>query len=133
MIQQSQSKLFGRFAVFFPSQCWCARFGELTAITNIGRTRRRARSTKQCWVEGCQLFLSETEAWIALSAPCRGDVDNGMKDKYSWISSAYVWILKRWFLTTLNLPDTFMINKIGPGRYLVEHQSLYQNFKKSCG
>ena len=58
--------------------------------------------------------MSETEAWIALSAPCRGDVDNGMKDKYSWISSAYIWILSRWFLTTLNLPDTFMINKIGP-------------------
>ena len=44
-IQQSQSKLLGRFAVFFlPSQCWCARCGELTAINNIGRTRRLARS-----------------------------------------------------------------------------------------
>ena len=36
--------LLGRFAVFSPSQCWCARFGELTSINNIGRTRRRARS-----------------------------------------------------------------------------------------
>ena len=34
------------FTVFLPSQCWCARFGELTAINNIGRTRRRARSRK---------------------------------------------------------------------------------------
>ena len=24
---QSQSKLLGHFAVFLPSQCWCARFG----------------------------------------------------------------------------------------------------------
>ena len=45
-IQQSQSKLLGRFAVFLPSQCWRARFGELTAINNIGRTRRRARSRR---------------------------------------------------------------------------------------
>ena len=44
--QQSQSKLLGHFTVFLPSQCWCARFGELIAINNIGRTRRRARSEK---------------------------------------------------------------------------------------
>ena len=44
------------------SQCWCARFGELTAINNIVRTSRRARSKKkkQCWVEVSQLFLTET-------------------------------------------------------------------------
>ena len=40
---QSQSKLLGYFSVFLPSQCWCARFGELTAINNIGRTRRRGK------------------------------------------------------------------------------------------
>ena len=35
---ESQAKLLGHFTVFLPSQCWCARFGELTAIHNIGRT-----------------------------------------------------------------------------------------------
>ena len=60
---QSQSKLLGHFAVFLPSQCWCARFGDLTAINNIGRTRRWARSKKkQGWVEVSQLLLSETVA-----------------------------------------------------------------------
>ena len=33
------------------AQCWCARFGELTAIKNIGRRRRRAR-TKQTALGG---------------------------------------------------------------------------------
>ena len=41
---QSQLKLLGHFAVFLPLQCWCARFGELTVINNIGRTRRRAET-----------------------------------------------------------------------------------------
>ena len=56
VIQQSQSKLLGRFAVFLPSQCWCARFGELTAITNIGRTRRRARSRNSVGWKGANYF-----------------------------------------------------------------------------
>ena len=43
---QSQPKLLGHFAVFLPSQCWRTRFGKLTLITNIGRTRRWARSEK---------------------------------------------------------------------------------------
>ena len=55
-IQQSQSKLFGRFAVFLPSQCWYARFGELTAINNIGRTRRRARSRNSVGWKGPNYF-----------------------------------------------------------------------------
>ena len=60
---QSQSKLnMGHFAVFMPSQSWCTRFGELTVINNIWRTRRRARGKKQCWVEMSQLLLSETVA-----------------------------------------------------------------------
>ena len=42
-----QSKLLERFAVFLPSQCWCVRLGELTAINNIGRTRRWARTEKR--------------------------------------------------------------------------------------
>ena len=46
LILQSQSKLLGHFAVFLPSQCWCARFGELTAINNIVRRRKRTRSEK---------------------------------------------------------------------------------------
>ena len=45
--KSKQSKLFGHFAVVLPTQCWCTRFGELTAINNIGRTRRRARSEKK--------------------------------------------------------------------------------------
>ena len=49
---QSQSKLLGQFAVFLPSQCWCARFGELTAMNNIVRTSRRARSKKKKTVLG---------------------------------------------------------------------------------
>ena len=40
---QSQSKLLGHFAVFLPSQSWCT-FSEVTAINNIGKVRRRARS-----------------------------------------------------------------------------------------
>ena len=44
---QSQSKLLGHcLAVFLPFHSLCARFGELTAINNIWRTRRRARSEK---------------------------------------------------------------------------------------
>ena len=34
-ILQSQSKLPGDFTVSSPSQCWCSRFGELSAINNI--------------------------------------------------------------------------------------------------
>ena len=41
---QSQLKLLGHFAVFLPPQCWCARFGELTAINNTGRVRRQAKT-----------------------------------------------------------------------------------------
>ena len=39
------------------------RFGELTAITNIGRTGRRARSETKRRMEVSQLFLSETAAF----------------------------------------------------------------------
>ena len=56
MIQHSQSKLLGRVAVFLPSQCWCARFGELAAITKIGRTRRRARSRNSVGSKGPNYF-----------------------------------------------------------------------------
>ena len=52
---ESQAKLLGHKTVFLPSQCWCARFGELTAIHNIGRTIK-----KQHLVEVSLLFLSET-------------------------------------------------------------------------
>ena len=34
-------------AVFLPSQCWWARFGELPVINNIGRTRRWAKVKKK--------------------------------------------------------------------------------------
>ena len=43
----------GHFSVFWPFQCWYTRFGELTAINNIGRTRRWTRA---------QLF----EGWLVL-------------------------------------------------------------------
>ena len=43
---QSQLKLLRHFAVFLHSQCWRARFGEFTAINNIERMRRQARSKK---------------------------------------------------------------------------------------
>ena len=56
VIQQSQSKLLGRFAVFLPFQCWCARFGDLTAIKNIGRARRRARSRNSVVWKGPNYF-----------------------------------------------------------------------------
>ena len=46
LILQSQSNLFGHFTVFLPSQCICGRFGKLTAITNIGNTRRQGRWEK---------------------------------------------------------------------------------------
>ena len=52
---ESQAKLLGHFTVFLPSRCWCARFGELTVIHNIGRTIK-----KQHLVEVSLLFLSET-------------------------------------------------------------------------
>ena len=60
--KSKQSKLLGHFAVVLPTQCWCTRFGELTAINNVGRTRRRARSEKkeQCWMDVSPLFLSAT-------------------------------------------------------------------------
>ena len=60
---QSQSKLLGQcLVVFLPSHSLCARFGELTAINNIGRTRRRARSEKTALGGSVQLFMSETVA-----------------------------------------------------------------------
>ena len=68
--------MLGHFAVFLQSQCWCARFGELTAINNIlpacnkgNRRRLHAGKTtlggrgdgqklkKQRWVEVSQVFL----------------------------------------------------------------------------
>ena len=51
-------------------------------------------------------------ASIALSASCWKDVDIGLKNRNSWLSSAYPWILRKWFLT--KIPDANMINTIGP-------------------
>ena len=50
-------------SVFLPSQCWCKRFGEVTAINNIGGRgdgREVKKKKKQRWVEVSQQFLSET-------------------------------------------------------------------------
>ena len=33
---QSQSKWLGHFGVFLSPQCWCTRFGDQTAINNVG-------------------------------------------------------------------------------------------------
>ena len=62
--------MVGAVCSHFPSQCCCARFGELAAINNIERTKRRARSQKKKkkkkkkkkrrWAEVSQLFLSKT-------------------------------------------------------------------------
>ena len=59
--------MVGALCSHLPFQCCCARFGELAAINNIGRTKRRARSEKkkkkkkkQRWAEVSQLFLSKT-------------------------------------------------------------------------
>ena len=45
-----------------PSQCCCARFGELTAINNMQWKDEETgqKQKKQGWVEESQLFLSET-------------------------------------------------------------------------
>ena len=60
---QSQSKLLGHFAVFLPSQCWCARFGfncdkQHWEDEEMGQKLKK----KQGWVEVSQLLLSETVA-----------------------------------------------------------------------
>ena len=68
---QSQLKLLGHFAVFLRSQCWCARFGEFTAINKIERTRRQARSKKTAlggsiwtiFVWDCSSPLSTQKNW----------------------------------------------------------------------
>ena len=68
-ILQSQSKLLGDFTVSSPSQCWCTRFGESSAINNIqsGTGRAWARSKKkELSVEVSELFLSETVYVIIL-------------------------------------------------------------------
>ena len=54
--------MVGALCSHFPSQCCSARFGELAAINNIGRTKRRAGSKKKKrrWAEVSQLFLSKT-------------------------------------------------------------------------
>ena len=57
---------------------------------------------------------SAIQAWLALSASCWEDVDNGLKDKYIEIQAAYAWILDGWFSTTLKIRETYMTNKIGP-------------------
>ena len=70
-ILQSQLKLLGHFAVFLRSQCWCARFGEFTAINKIERTRRQARSKKTAlggsiwtiFVWDCSSPLSTQKNW----------------------------------------------------------------------
>ena len=51
-------------------------------------------------------------ASIALSASCWKNVDNGLKNRNSWLSSAYPWILGKWFLT--KIPDANMINTVSP-------------------
>ena len=57
---------------------------------------------------------SAIQAWLALSASCWEDVDNGLKDKYIEIQAAYAWILDGWFSTTLKIRETYMTNKICP-------------------
>ena len=58
-ILQSQSKLSGDFTVSSPSQCWCSRFGELSAINNIqsGTGRAWARSKKKSFRRKCPNYF----------------------------------------------------------------------------
>ena len=55
-------KLLGHFSVFLSPQCWCARFGDWTAINNFERdkacTRRKKNSVWSKLV--FQLFSSQT-------------------------------------------------------------------------
>ena len=46
-ILPSPSKWLGHFSVSSPSQCWCTRFGELSAINNIPRTGRDGPELKK--------------------------------------------------------------------------------------
>ena len=46
-ILSSPSKWLGHFSVSSPSQCWCTRFGELSAINNIPRTGRDGPELKK--------------------------------------------------------------------------------------
>ena len=61
LILQSQSNLFGHLTVFLPSQCICGRFGKLTAITNIGNTRRQGRREKNSIWRKCPNYF-----WLKL-------------------------------------------------------------------
>ena len=58
----SQSKLLGDLTVFLPSLCWCARFGELTAIKQHWVDGLEVKK-KQRWVDASELLLSETVAY----------------------------------------------------------------------
>ena len=56
MYLQSQSKLLGHFSVLLLLQCWCTKFGELTGINNIRRTRRQPEAQKTIFVWDCRLI-----------------------------------------------------------------------------
>ena len=55
MYLQSQSRLLGHFSVLLLLQCWCTKFGELTGINNIRRTRRQPEAQKTIFVWDCRL------------------------------------------------------------------------------
>ena len=57
---QSQSKLFRHFAFSLPSQCWCARFGQLTVIKKHWEDQENGPEAKKTALGVCELFLSET-------------------------------------------------------------------------
>ena len=58
---QSQSKLFRHFAFSLPSQCWCARFGQLTVIKKHREDQENGpEKVKKTAVGVCKLFLSKT-------------------------------------------------------------------------
>ena len=93
--KSKQSKLLGHFAVVLPTQCWCTRFGELTAINNIGRTRRRARSEKkeQCWMDVSPLFLSATADFSQLPnrSKCGREKTNSLRGKTPSVNPSRNW------------------------------------------
>ena len=60
-IGNDQSKLLGQFAIFLPSQCWCARFGRAKWYNQHWEDQEMGTDVKkQRWVEVSQQFLSET-------------------------------------------------------------------------
>ena len=85
--------------VFLPSHSWCARFGELTAINNIVRTRRRqARSKKTAFggrvlntfVWDCR-YPWASSVFLHLHSPYHGVCASCISRQSSHVSLQWIW------------------------------------------